>query len=434
MKSGIEDESRVHGGAAEPRPSLNVGAVEFRPTFSNVSNNHARIDDLADEISGLDIKNTESNSVEWKGEDTGVHWDLIEESWDFNYQTSPLNNESDVNYALQKDSLVAILGEQFPTYNEKVLSNLLDQCNWDINATLDWLFHLEKEFDVQYNSMQYSKATNAHAVGQRATNAPSISSKEDFPSLGSKDTIPKTEDTEHDHHQGHQASAETGSGTANDFPRDTSGPLPYGGSYALKAREAAHLPTETSNKATSMAPKNKAAPIWESGGQIAHFTTGTAAAAQYAEMRATARDLARMRNACFQQATNAFMSGNKALAKQLSAKGREYNNMMHEAHEQASNELFAKRNRRGSIACGRDNVPTIDLHGLHVAEASRILQETLSRYRLQNVRTIRIVVGVGKHGKVPARLPEAIKKMLSESHLVSSWREAYAGLLEAYLK
>jgi hypothetical protein len=48
----------------------------------------------------------------------------------------------------------------------------------------------------------------------------------------------------------------------------------------------------------------------------------------YGQLRDEARDYARARNACFEQATAAYLAGNKALAKQLSAKGQWHNERM----------------------------------------------------------------------------------------------------------
>ncbi len=49
--------------------------------------------------------------------------------------------------------------------------------------------------------------------------------------------------------------------------------------------------------------------------------TGSAVTKQYQEARGSARDLARLRNMCFMQATQAYLVGNKALAKELGARG-----------------------------------------------------------------------------------------------------------------
>jgi hypothetical protein len=77
------------------------------------------------------------------------------------------------------------------------------------------------------------------------------------------------------------------------------------------------------------------------------------------------------------QATQAFQVGNKALAKELGAKGRWHADQMKEAHAHASSQIFLQRNGMGPGAVGRapmcggsgDQPALFDLHGLHVTEA-----------------------------------------------------------------
>ncbi|CAI7845796.1 unnamed protein product, partial [Closterium sp. NIES-53] len=69
----------------------------------------------------------------------------------------------------------------------------------------------------------------------------------------------------------------------------------------------------------------------------------------YGDMREEARDHARIRNACFEQATQAYLAGNKAAAKELSARGQWHNEQMKAAHAKASDAIF--RTRYGSCCC-----------------------------------------------------------------------------------
>ena len=69
--------------------------------------------------------------------------------------------------------------------------------------------------------------------------------------------------------------------------------------------------------------------------------------------------------------------GNKALAKELGAKGRWHADQMKEAHAHASSQIFLQRNGMGPGAVGGapmcggggDQPALFDLHGLHVTEA-----------------------------------------------------------------
>nr|XP_029124334.1 polyadenylate-binding protein-interacting protein 7 isoform X2 [Elaeis guineensis]XP_029124335.1 polyadenylate-binding protein-interacting protein 7 isoform X2 [Elaeis guineensis] len=78
----------------------------------------------------------------------------------------------------------------------------------------------------------------------------------------------------------------------------------------------------------------RAAPLW--------LETGEAVASMYLESREDARDVACLRNTCFEQAGQAYLLGNKALPKELSLKGQLYNMQMKAAHEKAKKTIYRK--------------------------------------------------------------------------------------------
>ncbi|KAE8682613.1 Polyadenylate-binding protein-interacting protein 7 [Hibiscus syriacus] len=79
----------------------------------------------------------------------------------------------------------------------------------------------------------------------------------------------------------------------------------------------------------------RTAPVW--------LETGDAVANLYSELREEARDHARLRNAYFEQARQAFLIGNKALAKELSVKGQIHNMNMKAAHGKAQESIYQQR-------------------------------------------------------------------------------------------
>ncbi|TKY58072.1 Polyadenylate-binding protein-interacting protein 7 [Spatholobus suberectus] len=79
----------------------------------------------------------------------------------------------------------------------------------------------------------------------------------------------------------------------------------------------------------------RAAPVW--------LETGDAVANMYSELREEARDHARVRNAYFEQARQAYLVGNKALAKELSVKGQLHNMHMKAAHGKAQESIYRQR-------------------------------------------------------------------------------------------
>ena len=162
------------------------------------------------------------------------------------------------------------------------------------------------------------------------------------------------------------------------------------------------------------------------GTKIEWVETGATVSQLYQSTRDEARDHARVRNVCYEQATNAFLSGNKALAKELSRQGREAAAKMSAAHADAAANIFATRGG------GRGGM--IDLHGLHVTEALSILRRELPRLRDSGEPYAHVLVGTGHHtvgSRTPSRLPVAVETFLHQER----WRfsEPQSGLLEVRL-
>ena len=101
--------------------------------------------------------------------------------------------------------------------------------------------------------------------------------------------------------------------------------------------------------------------------------TGEVVSHLYATTREDAKGHLRARNVCFQQATQAYLSGNKALAKDLSRKGREHARLMAAAHASAAETIFRERN----TGVEGNGPRMFDLHGLHVQEAIAALHREL---------------------------------------------------------
>ncbi|CAJ1972368.1 unnamed protein product [Sphenostylis stenocarpa] len=160
----------------------------------------------------------------------------------------------------------------------------------------------------------------------------------------------------------------------------------------------------------------RAAPVW--------LETGDTVATMYSELREEARDHARLRNAYFEQARQAYLVGNKALAKELSVKGQLHNMHMKAAHGKAQESIYRQRNPGAPEmqVNGRGHQRMIDLHGLHVSEAINVLKHELSVLRStarasEQRLQVYICVGTGHHtrgSRTPARLPIAVQQYLLE--------------------
>ncbi|KAL0330523.1 UNVERIFIED_CONTAM: Polyadenylate-binding protein-interacting protein 7 [Sesamum radiatum] len=170
-------------------------------------------------------------------------------------------------------------------------------------------------------------------------------------------------------------------------------------------------------------------PVW--------LETGEAVANMYSEMREEARDHARVRNAYFEQARQAYLIGNKALAKELSIKGQLHNMQMKAAHGKAQESIYRQRNP-DMLANGRERM--IDLHGLHVSEAIHVLKRELTVLK-STARSadqhllLYICVGTGHHtrgSRTPARLPTAVQRYLLEEEGLD-YSEPQPGLLRVVI-
>eukprot|EP01018_Ginkgo_biloba_P008057 Gb_15842 [translate_table: standard] len=170
--------------------------------------------------------------------------------------------------------------------------------------------------------------------------------------------------------------------------------------------------------------------------------TGDAVGNMYSDLREEARDHARVRNAYFEQARQAYLVGNKALAKELSAKGQWHNAQMKAAHGRAGEAIYRQRNlataHLQNFVQGQDRL--IDLHGLHVNEAIHVLKHELTVLRNTARSTCQrqqllICVGTGHHTKgsrTPARLPVAVERyLLEDEHL--DYTEPQPGMLRVVI-
>lgn len=167
------------------------------------------------------------------------------------------------------------------------------------------------------------------------------------------------------------------------------------------------------------------------------FDAGKSRADTYSELR-EAQDHAQIWNTYFEKpASPVYFIGNKAIAKEFSAKGQGHNGQMKAVHDRTGKELFFQRNLVTALPNhSQEQTQLIDLHELHESEAIHVLKHELavlrntarSRYQQQKVL---ICIGGGHHTKgscTPARLPMAVERYLVEDeHL--DYSEPQPGML-----
>lgn len=151
--------------------------------------------------------------------------------------------------------------------------------------------------------------------------------------------------------------------------------------------------------------------------EISWAETGGLVGEQYRRLRQEAIDHAKARNQLFQEATRAFMLGDRKLAKDLSRQGRQHDENMRNLHRQAAQVIFTARNQQGQRS------DLLDLHGLHVEEALSFLEWWLDRLHQDSQHQVcYVVTGTGHHSDhkhlvstKQARLLPAISTYLQEN-------------------
>jgi DNA-nicking Smr family endonuclease len=135
--------------------------------------------------------------------------------------------------------------------------------------------------------------------------------------------------------------------------------------------------------------------------------------ALHSEAYAEVEEAAKLREKYFAESKAAFERGDKALAKELSDKGKAEGARMEQAKLRAAKKIAAAKNE------GRP-VNEIDLHGLQVDGALLLLEERLAELnaRHKDLKTFTVIPGAGIHsdGAGP-KLKPAVAKWLNEKGL-----------------
>ncbi|RFN43917.1 hypothetical protein FIE12Z_11824 [Fusarium flagelliforme] len=113
---------------------------------------------------------------------------------------------------------------------------------------------------------------------------------------------------------------------------------------------------------------------------------------EYDRLRDLARAEAGKRNDCFSRSRQAYEDGDGAGAKELSNEGKAHAARMDDYNQQAADFIFRENN-----AAGRVGEDSIDLHGLFVEEAERILEERIRSDQANGQTHLYAIVGKGNH-------------------------------------
>ncbi|KAK9059554.1 hypothetical protein SSX86_020258 [Deinandra increscens subsp. villosa] len=346
------------------------------------------------------------------------------------------------------------LASQFTGFAAESLADVYFANSGDLNLTIEMLTQLELQVDGGFNQNLNSKVLSA----------PNLSAL-DFPALSTADGQ-SGDDYQHHINPYHplekdkllmfKSSTTSPSGGATDFAsavrkkasqdsgiwkynrspyQDTTIGSSRSSQFLAGSYNEGHGRTNFGDRLTNR-NSSRSAPVW--------LETGDAVANMYSEMRGEARDHARLRNAYFEQARQAYLIGHKGLAKELSVKGQLHNMQMKAAHLQAQESIYRQRNPVSPSIHGNGRgggqERLIDLHGLHVTEAIHVLKRDLTMLRnvarsADQCLQVYICVGTGHHTRgtrTPARLPVAVQRYLLEEEGLD-YSEPQPGLLRVQL-
>ncbi|KAE9600681.1 putative Smr domain-containing protein [Lupinus albus] len=349
------------------------------------------------------------------------------------------------------------LASLFPGFASESLAEVYFANGCDLHLTIDMLTQLELQADDSFNQNLNSKALSApnltpmdfpaltspngqtttakYATGNaQQSGSPYLSSGKDMLMFRTSSSLPSTGAIDFASAVRKLASQDSGIWK---YDRNGSGDASTGSSRSLNVLASAYNGGQGSANFGDRSQNRGSArtvPIW--------LETGDAVANMYSDLREEARNHARLRNAYFEQARQAYLVGNKALAKELGAKGQVHNMHMKAAHGKAQESIYRQRNPIGPEmqVNGRGHERIIDLHGLHVSEALHVLRHELSVLRstasaAEQRLQVYICVGTGHHtrgSRTPARLPIAVQRYLLEEEGLD-FTEPQPGLLRVVI-
>ncbi|KAL8054452.1 hypothetical protein ABFX02_05G138200 [Erythranthe guttata] len=343
----------------------------------------------------------------------------------------------------QDVSPLEFLSSQFPGFAAESLAEVYFANGGDLNLTVEMLTQLELQVDGGLSQTLNSKALSAPNLnamdfpalsvrdGQNdlANGSPYRSSEKQGPLFRSNSFVPSRGAVDFASAVRKMASQDS---SIWKYDRNGSSDTTIGSSRSSQVLASSY----NSGQGRSIygdrlqsRGSGPASPIW--------LETGEAVANMYSEMREEARDHARVRNAYFEQARQAYLIGNKALAKELSIKGQLHNMQMKAAHGKAQETIYRQRNSDIQTN-GRERM--IDLHGLHVSEAIHVLKRELAVIKnaarsMDQRLLVYICVGTGHHtrgSRTPARLPTAVQRYLLEDEGLD-FTEPQPGLLRVLI-
>lgn len=145
---------------------------------------------------------------------------------------------------------------------------------------------------------------------------------------------------------------------------------------------------------------------------------------EYKRLRNQADDMYKKRNQLSQQSQQAFKSGDKQRAHDLSQQAKQILEQAEDVNRKAAEYVFRENNSDSAA-------DEIDLHGLYVKEAEYILKNRIAAAIRTNQSHLRVIVGKGLHSANGiAKLKPAVDQLCDESGLRHRIDPKNSGVLE----
>ncbi|XWS17572.1 hypothetical protein CRYUN_Cryun33cG0078700 [Craigia yunnanensis] len=251
---------------------------------------------------------------------------------------------------------VDFLASQFPGFAAESLAEVYFANDCDLNLTIEMLTQLELQVDGDFNQNLNSKTLSAPNLStldfpalavsdgqggplkfagddlQHSANPYRSSDKENMLMFKSSSSLPSRGPIDFASAVRKMSSQDSGMWK---YDRNGSADSTVGSSRSSHGSANTYRAATGREVSANRVQTRGSAPVW--------LETGDAVANLYSELREEARDHARLRNAYFEQARQAFVIGNKALAKELSLKGQLHNMHMKAAHGKAQESIYRQR-------------------------------------------------------------------------------------------
>lgn len=329
------------------------------------------------------------------------------------YDSSYVHSSSQV----EPEVATALLTSWFPDYSSSDLQLLYESLGSNLWLTVEELQLMEGEEPYSARLNQNQARQESKQQGQSKT--PLLSSDRDFPSLsGSSPAPPSVSSTPKDQ-------ARSVKDALLVWP-----PAAATASSSQRSEATSRSSTDAFWKGGSQGGDDLSykQPVAWLEGSVPVVATGAELTRLYEALRAEARERMMKRADCYRRAAHAYVAGNRAQAQALSKEAREHSDAMAAADLRAAAAIYRSRNQHSSGSF-------VDLHGLHVKEAIKLLTGIIEERRMKREGGLKVCTGVGKHSDDPrertkadaqGRLSKAVESLFHRLNV--TYRELQPGL------